>query len=274
MPINLDIVIDTAEYEVDMKSGLDTMQGISDATRIIGETLLLGKVPERITAKSSVRTTLKKTFKGSYGLSFRLDVLDEEPRKELRRIGNSVFTELMGYFMKEALYIETHDPSDKAQKVLDKLGDHAEDLIKQLRLSVMKNVHEVSVKFDYDVSVKYRKSFEERIPLAKFTKDTVHAVQATKTDERLNLIASIRRFNTNTGNGRLQLEGEDDTVAFGFRVNYRDVDFAMKKKFSENLDKNNGIEVDRWVYLELVANPIRLLDGRVVKYLVVGFIDA
>ncbi|GKS08433.1 hypothetical protein PSTH1771_25475 [Pseudomonas syringae pv. theae] len=274
MPVNLDIVIDTAEYEVDMKSGLDTMQGISDATRMIGETLLLGKVPERITAKSSVRTTLKKTFKGSYGLSFRLDVLDEEPRKELRRIGNSVFTELMGYFMKEALYIETHDPSDKAQKVLDKLGDSAEDLIKQLRLSVMKNVHEVSIKFDYDVSIKYRKSFEERIPLARFTKDTVHAVQATKTDERLNLMASIRRFNTNTGNGRLQLEGEEETVAFGFRVNYRNVDFAMKKRFSENLDKNNGIEVERWDYLELVANPIRLLDGRVVKYLVVGFIDA
>ncbi|MDP0959199.1 hypothetical protein Q6334_29270, partial [Klebsiella pneumoniae] len=81
-----------------------------------------------------------------------------------------------------------------------------------------KNVHEVAVKFDYDISIKYRKSFEERIPLAKFTKDTVHAVQATKTDEKLILVASIRRFNTNTGNGRLQLEGEDDTVAFGFRV--------------------------------------------------------
>lgn len=273
MPINLDIVIDTAQYEVDMKSGLDTMQGISDATRIIGETLLLGRVPERITAKSSVRTTLKKTFKGSYGLTFRLDVLEEEPRKELKRMGHAAFTELMGYFMKEALYIETSDPSEKAQKVLDKLEDHAEELIKQLRLSVMKEVHEVAVKFDYDVSIQYRKSFEERIPLAKFTRDTVHAVQATRSDKKLELLASIRRFNTNTGNGRLQLAGGEDTVAFGFRVNYRDVDFAMKKKFSENLDKNNGVDVERWKYLKLVANPICLLDGRVVKYIVVGLID-
>ncbi|MNG25504.1 hypothetical protein D3C84_1103690 [compost metagenome] len=96
---------------------------------------------------------------------------------------------------------------------------------------------------------------------------------ATRRDESLNLIASIRRFNTNTGNGRLQLEGEDETVAFGFRVNYRDVDFVMKKKFSENLDANNGVDVEHWEYLELVANPIRLLDGQVVKYLVVGFHD-
>jgi hypothetical protein len=273
MPINFDIVIDTEAYEVDMKSGLDSMQGISDATRIIGETLLLGRVPERVTAKSSVRTTLKKTFKGSYGLSFRLDVLDEQPQKELRKIGNVTFTELMAYFMKEALYLEAPDPSEKAQKVLDRLGEHAEELIRQLRQSAMKSVHEVSVKFGYDISIKYRKSFEERVPLVKFTKETVHAVQATRTDERLNLTASIRRFNTNTGNGRLQLEGEHDTVAFGFRVNYRDVDFAMKKKFSENLDSNNGIEEERWEYLELVANPIRQLDGRVIKYLVVGFFD-
>ncbi|WJN58536.1 hypothetical protein [Pseudomonas sp. SO81] len=273
MPINFDVVIESPDYEIDMKSGLDTMQGVSDATRTIGETLLLGKVPERISPKSSVRTTLKKTFKGSYGHSFRLDILDEEPRKELRKIGHTTFTELMSYFMKEALYIETPDPSDKAQAVLNRLGDTAEDLIKQLRKSAMENIHEIAVKFNYDVSVRHRKSFEERISLAKFTKDTVHAVQATRRNEKLTLTASIRRFNTNTGNGRLQLEGEDETVAFGFRISYRNVDFAMKKRFSENLDFNNGIDIERWKYMSLEANPIRRLDGQIVKYLVVGFID-
>lgn len=273
MPINFDVVIDTPEYEVDMKSGLDTMQGISDATQIIGEALLTGKVPERITARRSVRTMLKKSFKGSYGHSFRLDVLDEEARKELRRIGNATFAELVAYFMREALYIETEEPSDKAQRVLDRLGDGAEDLIKQLRVSVMKEVHEVAVKFEHDIQIQYRKSFDDRISLVKFTSDTVHAVQAERTEERLALKASIRRLNTNTGNGRLQLEGGDDTIAFGFRASYRDVDFAMKKKFSDNLHHNNGIEAERWEYLEILANPIKLLDGRIVKYVVVGFFD-
>jgi hypothetical protein len=271
MPINFDVVIDTPEYEVDMKSGLDTMQGISDATQIIGETLLTGEVPERITARRRVRTTLKKSFKGSYGHTFRLDALDDQSAKELRRIGNATFSELVAYFMKEALYIETDDPSDKAQKVLNKLGEAAEKLIKQLRISVMKDVHEVAVKFGHDVHVQYRKTIYERIQLAKFTADTVHAVQAARTDEKLNLNASIRRLNTNTGNGRLQLEDGEETIAFGFRANYRDVDFAMKRKFSDNLHHNNGIDSERWEYLEIVANPIKLLDGRIVKYIVIGF---
>ncbi len=265
MPINFDIVIESPDYEVDMKAGLETLQGVSDATRTIGETLLLGKVPERISSKSSVRTTLKKTFKGSYGQSFRLDVLDEESKKELRKIGQATFVELMSYFMKEALYIETPDPSEKAQAVLNRLGDTSEELIKQLRKPAMENIHEISVKFDYDVSVRYRKSLEDRIPLAKFTKESVHAVLATRRDEKLDLIASIRRFNTNTGNGRLQLKGEDETVAFGFRINYRDIDFAMKKKFTANLDSNNGIDNEHWKYLTLVANPIRRQDGVIVK---------
>lgn len=271
MPINFEVLINTPEYEVDMKSGLDTMQGISDATQIIGEALLSGRVPEKITAKRSVRTTLKKSFKGSYGQNFRLDVLDESAKKELRKIGNATFAELVAYFMREALYIETAEPSEKAQKILDGLGDGAEELTKQLRVSVMKKVHEVAVKFGHDIQIKYRKSFDDHVSLVRFTSDSVHAVQAERTEERLALKASIRRFNTNTGNGRLQLEGEDDTVAFGFRASYRDVDFAMKRKFSDNLHHNNGIEMERWEYLEIIANPIKLLDGRVVKYVVVGF---
>lgn len=273
MPINFDIVIDTPEYEVDMKSGLDTMQGVSDATQIIGETLLTGEVPERITARRSVRTTLKKSFKGSYGHTFRLDALDERSAKELRRIGNATFSELVAYFMKEALYIETNDPTVKAQKVLNKLGGSAEDLIKQLRISIMKDVHEVAVKFGHNVSVQYRKTTYERVQLAQFTPDTVHAVQAARADDKLNLKASIRRLNTNTGNGRLQLEGGEETVAFGFRASYQDVDFAMKRKFSDNLHHNNGINAECWEYLDLIANPIKLLDGRIVKYIVVGFSD-
>lgn len=273
MPINFDVVIDTPEYEVDMKSGLDTMQGISDATQIIGETLLTGEIPERITARRSVRTTLKKSFKGSYGHAFRLDALDEKSRRELRRIGNSAFTELVAYFMREALYIETDDPSEKALRVLERLGDKSEDLIRQLRISVMKEVHEVAVKFGHNVQIRYRRNSVDRLSLVKFTPDTVHAVQAARTDDRLRLRASIRRLNTNTGNGRLQLEGGEETVAFGFRASYRDVEFAMKRRFSDNLHYNNGLDVERWEYLEIVANPIKLLDGRIVKYVVVGFFD-
>ena len=65
MSINFDIEIDSPEYAVDMKSGLDTLQGVSDATRTIAESVLTDRVVRRQSYKSKVRTKLKRTFKGS-----------------------------------------------------------------------------------------------------------------------------------------------------------------------------------------------------------------
>ncbi|MDP3847195.1 MAG: hypothetical protein Q8R10_12315 [Pseudomonas sp.] len=273
MTVNFEVVINTPVYEVDMKAGLDTLQGVSDATRIIAETLVTGKVPQRKTYKSDVRTTLKRSFKGSYGHIFSLDISDDELKKEYRKIGASAFSELMSYFMKEALYLETDELSEKAQRVILKIENSVELLIKQLRMSAMVDIHEISTKFDHDVVINYRKSLTERVPLAKFDRATGLAIKAKRTDEKLSIVAAIRRFNTNTGNGRLQLEGGDETVAFGFSTLYRDVVFATKKKFSENLDYNNGINIERWRYVEIIASPIRLPDEKIIKYVVKGFHD-
>jgi len=273
MAINFDVVIDTPDYEVDMKTGLDTLQGVSDATRTIAETVLTGRVPQRKTYKSDVRTTLKKSFKGSYGQIFSLEISDEDLKKEYRRIGNSTFSELMSFFMKEALDLEVDELSDKAQKVVAALGNNAERLVKQLRTSIMKNAHEVSKKFGYDVRVNYRNGMAGKVELAKFDKTTASALEAKKSAKKIRVFASVRRFNTNTGNGRLQLQGREETVAFGFDITYRDVKLATKKKFSENLDYNNGIDIEKWKYLEIIVSPIELNDGSVIKYIVSGFHD-
>ncbi|MFP0197794.1 MULTISPECIES: hypothetical protein [unclassified Pseudomonas] len=273
MPISLDVVVGSPEYEMDMKAGLDTLQGASDTTRIISETLLTGHVPERRTYKSSVRTTLRRSFKGSYGQIFRLDILDEDLKKEYRKIGSTAFTELISYFINEALYIEQEDLSEKSQRIVENLGDTADLLVRLLRKSPLRNVHEISTKFGYNVTLRHRKNYDNMVSLASFDQQTSQAILAKRTDESLNFKASIRRLNTNTGNGRLQLEGADETVAFGFRSRYSDVDFATKKKFSENLDRNNGIDIDNWKYLDIKANPIKLPDGRVIKYIIKGFHD-
>ena len=76
MSINFDVVIDTPENSVDMKSGLDTLQGVSDATCCIAEVILTEKTPKRQTHKRKIRTTLKQSFKGSYGHIFSLDIFD------------------------------------------------------------------------------------------------------------------------------------------------------------------------------------------------------
>lgn len=270
MAINFDVVIETPDYEVDMKTGLDTLQGVSDATRTIAETLLTGNVPQRKTSKSNVRTMLKRSFKGSYGQIFSLNISDEELKKEYRKIGNSAFAELMDFFMKEALDLETNELSVKAEKIVESLGDNAERLVRQLRTSIMQDAHEVSKKFGYDVKVNFRKNSVEKILIAKFDETTSHALEAERSDVRETIIAAVRRFNTNTGNGRLQIQGEEETIAFGFERVYRDVRFATKKSFSENLDYNNGIEIERWRYLEIEAYPIKRFDDKVIKYVVAG----
>lgn len=273
MAINLDVVIDTPEYEVDMKAGLDTLQGISDATRTIAETLLTGKVPQRKSSKSSVRTMLKRTFKGSYGQNFSLYLSDDDLKKEYRKIGNTAFSELMGFFMKEALDLEVAELSEKSEKIVAKLGDNAERLVRQLRTSIMKDAHEVPKKFGNDVKVRF-KSAADRVVIAKFDRTTALALEAKRSNVKVNISAAIRRFNTNTGNGRLQISGGSETVAFGFEKVYRDVRFATKKKFSENLDFNNGIDSDNWRYLEIEAYPIKLFDDRIIKYVVAGLHEA
>ncbi|WP_236209231.1 hypothetical protein [Pseudomonas tohonis] len=271
MSINLDVVIGTPEYEVDMKSGLDTLHGVSDATRCIAETLLTQKVPQRQTSKSSVRTILKRTFSGSYGQIYSLDISDEELRKEYKKIGNTTFAELMTYFMNESLYIETAELTEKAQRIILKLGDVAGALTKQLRVSAMVDIHEVAIKFGHPVVIRHRKSGKIQIPIASFSSKTVQALQATESEEQTEILASITRLNINTGNGRLLIKGADETVAFGFGIEYSAVQLAAKKKFSENLNFNNGIEGERWKYLRIIVRPIKLRDGRIIKYIVKGY---
>lgn len=273
MAINLDLVIETDEDSIDMKAGLDTMQGVSDSVRCVAESILTENVPERQTSKSKVRTRLKKSFKGSYGHIFSLDVFDSELQKRLNSIGRPAFVELLTYFINESLYQESHPLSDKANKVLDSLGKKAEDVVKQLRKSSIKNIHEISVKFNHDVKVRYRKNAYEQKVIAEFNQNTAMVLQATPSDEMVDLNVVITRLNIHTGNGRLQIEGKYETVAFGFGTHYKSVKLKAKKIFSENLNYNNGLENDKWKYLKIGASPVKLKDGKVVKYIVKAFYE-
>lgn len=271
MPINLDVVVDTPEQSVDMKSGLESLQGVSDATRLIAETILSEKTPKRLSYQGRVRTNLKRTFKGSYGQVFDLAIYDDKLLKNFNRIGRSAFLELMQYFLKESLYQDTEELSVRAQSILDKLGDNAEDLVTQLRVSSLEKIHQISVKFNHDIRLRFRKNSEEQITIAKFNKDTAKVLEAKQDPQVFDLVVSITRLNINTGNGRLAEVGKFETVAFGFGSEYRTVKFEAKKLFSENLDYNNGLDQEHWKTLKISVSPIKLKDGKIVKYIVKSF---
>lgn len=270
MSLNLDVVIDTKEQSVDMKAGLETLQGVSDATRCIAETILTEKLPKRLWHKDKVRTTLRKNFKGSYGHIFSLDIYDDALKKRFARIGKSTFAELISYFINESLYIEPLLPSGKAQQIINKLGDASDDLIKQLRVSSLESIHEISIKFNHDVKIRYRKNRVEQTILGEFNRKTALVLQAEESTKTVDVTVSITRLNIFTGNGRLALKDVYETVAFGFGVVYKEVKIEAKKLFSENLDHNNGINKNDWKYLKIKVAPVKLKDGKIVKYIIKG----
>jgi hypothetical protein len=266
--IDLDAVIETPDETVDMKAGLDTLQGLSDAVRCVTETVLIEKVPERKSHKSSVRTSLKRSFKGSYGQIFSIDIYDEDLKTKFRRIGRATFVELLAYYLQESIYEDTRPLSDKAKKIDDKLADKSEQLVQQIRKSMLENIHAVPSQFNHDVKIRFRQSRDEQIVLAKFNSDTALVLDAVADDEEQIITASITRLNINTGNGRLKVVGEKETIPFGFDGPYKDVKLKDKKMLSENLDKNNGVEDEDRVSLNLTVIPLRLLDRKIVKFVV------
>ncbi|MEI7255873.1 hypothetical protein [Dickeya dadantii] len=273
MSIDFDVVINSPDLSIDMKSGLDTLQGVSDSSRFIAETILgevRENVPKKILHTSKVRTNLKKNFKGSYGQIFSIDIYDEELKKRFNKIGKSVFAEIMSYFINESLYLESEDLSDKAQKIVDGLGEKPDELVKQLRVSSLENAHEIAIKFDREIKIRYRKSKSEQIELAQLNKKTALTFKAQESKTKEDIVASITRLNINTGNGRLLVKGSSETIAFGFLVKYKEVKLEAKKVFSKNLDTNNGLSSESWSFLKLQVQPVKLQDGKIIKYMITG----
>ncbi|MFL7025026.1 hypothetical protein [Enterovibrio norvegicus] len=272
--MNFDILIDTPEHTVDMKSGLDTMQGASEITRVIAGVLVSGKVPSRKDHKNPIRTNLKKSFKGSYGHTFSLDVYDKELKKKFDDIGSKVFSELMSYFFLAAIYEDTKPLSIAAKAKLDELGeDVADSLLDKLRQTPLKSLHQIPERFNYTVKLRYRENAHDQTILAEANRTTFLKLIPKPSNKVINISACITRFNINTGNGRLLVVGDKETIPFSINIPYRDVKLDTKKKFTRNLDDNNGIhDNDKRKYLTLPSKTIKTSNGKIVKYIVTGII--
>lgn len=183
-------------------------------------------------------------------------------------IGESVVVELLSYFLNESVYRDSNRLSLKAQSVLRGLEEKSSQVVSKLRQSSLGSIHDVSLKFGYDLKIRHVKNNVEKTVVAKFDRESALSLQAVRSDESVNISVGITRLNIHTGNGRLQINGEDETVAFGFNGSYKNVRVNIKKILSENLDLNNGIESKKWKYLEVVAYPMKLKDGKIVKYIV------
>ncbi len=269
MPIELDVIIGTPDYSVDMTAGLATLQGVSDATLHVAETVLNEKLVERHTRASNIRTKLKKSFKGSYGVRFSLEVEEAKYIAKLKSIGQGTLVELIKYFIAESMYQECEKLSAKAEKELAKLGYKADDLVGIIRKSALSDIHKVPEQYNFDVVLRRHSSRDANQNIALFTHATSQLNKAKISTRKLSIKGAITRYNIHTGNGRLLVEGANKTVAFGFKGDYRAVSVSYRSMFSENLDYNNRVSDENYKYLSLTAQSLRQHDETIIKYLLV-----
>lgn len=268
MQIPLDLVIETPStvHQVDMKTGLDTMQGISDSIRTITETIVNKKIPEKKSARNKIRTNMKNTFSGSYGLVFSLDAYDEA--KELFNIiGKSVILELIEYYLAEALDTSSKPLSSEAEKIRESLGELSIELISVLRGNMLKDAHKATQNFGYTTKLRYRSNKNIR-ELQVFDENTYASLVPKENKHIQNLEVAITRFNRFTGNGRLQVKGVNETHAFGF-LGYKTIENYLRRKVASNLLENTGIsDIQDMNFLRIECYTYERRDGKVIKYMI------
>ena len=101
----------------------------------------------------STDSSLKKTFKGSYGQVFSIETYTRDSTNRLREIGKDVFAELMAYFLAEAVYQDSNELSKEAKEILERLSASTiNKLLARLR-EPLKNIHRVNKAFNYPVTI-------------------------------------------------------------------------------------------------------------------------
>lgn len=269
MRFTYEVVIKSGDADVDMEYALKTFSGASTLVCLLAEAILRGRIVEKRTHANNFRAKLKHSFKGSYGQRFDIEINDKMLISKLNDIGKPIFSEVMTYYICEALYLESETPSPLAQTIIEDLVEIEDELTKRIRLP-LKEMHKITHKNSYDVELNYRmKSGNGNIITLTPSTDALTS-DAEISDVRHDISAIITRFNATMGNGRLIVQGREreGSVAFGFYDNLRYVTDTYTSKITQNLRLNNNLPPEKWTYLPISVNTLLIQNGSVIKYLI------
>ncbi|MGG4662796.1 hypothetical protein [Providencia vermicola] len=272
MKISFDVVMKSGPQDVDMDYAIDTLSGTAQVTCLIAEGILNQNVIKRRTSANEVRAVLKQSFKSSYGQNFDIILHNEEHIKMMGRIGRKVFSEVMRYFISEALYIESEQVSPKARDVIASLSEIEDDLVERIR-NPLQEMHQITLQSGFNVELNYKRPSNE-FKIITLTHDTARNITQSRIDKNaIDITAAITRYNSRTGNGRLLLPGEDKTVAFGFYDKMINVTASQKRKISANLHLNVALKQEDYKYLSIKVKKVKVLSEEIIKYLVIKVND-
>ncbi len=67
----------------------------------------------------------------------------------------SVFSEVMGYFMLEAMYLRARQVSPEATVIINDLSDIADELIDRIRAPLIR-MHKINLQKNYEIELNYK----------------------------------------------------------------------------------------------------------------------
>ena len=266
--IKLAVTFETEGADIDMYYGLNSLLGACNTTSKVGDAILTKAVRKRKTQKSTVRNRLKLSAKGSFIQHFSLQIREQDAANALQRMNKTVFSEVMSHFIHEGLYLEALNLSREAKEVIKEL-EPVEEELKEAIKEPLKQLHEIPRVYKSKVKLEYAKP-GGWLTIAKFDDSTAkNLTEVTELNQENDYVIRVTRFNTYTLNGRLVIEGEEDTLAFGFAEHARKVELEESQLISENLHiNNNGGTDDKYVYLSISAKKLILPTGTTVKLLI------
>jgi hypothetical protein len=269
LDIELSVVIESGNEDVDLSSALETIRGTAEVVNLASTAVFSRRIPEKLLSSNSNKVNIKQSFNGSYGQNFTLVVNKPEYLQVVNSIGKVALAEIISYFIHETLNLEHPELSTLAEEKIDEMDELKSQLCKRLR-NPLKRMHKVSIAQNYGVQLNYKGDLNVHT-LANINSETIDYLTNIEIDENeFEVDAVVNRFNSFTGNGRLLVQGESNTAAFGFSSYVGNVRMEIRKIMSQNLHNNNGVAEDRRDYLRLTVKKMMLPSGEIVKYLIAG----
>ncbi|MBF8641810.1 MULTISPECIES: hypothetical protein [Pseudomonas] len=236
----MDVRIGTGEVEygdLDFYYGAKALEGTSEVVALVAHTILNKKLAKQVPSVEGIRARLKKSFVGSFGQKFELDIYGEEQLRVFNYLGEDGFFQLMQYYIGQAVGVDYPITKPVAKKWDEIYIEDEVELIQRIYEPVMR-MHKPIESQGYAITLSKRRS-----ALAVFNNKTLefvkHEVKEPKTVE---IKAVITKFNRLTGTGRLILGEEAASVSFSSAKSWRMFPLKERKILSRNLDKNNGAE--------------------------------
>lgn len=261
VPMEVVIGSGTTEYtELDFYNGSKALEGTSELLAILSNTILNEDVVTKVPSIEGISSVFRNSYEGSFGQRFLLKITGVKQQERFNRIGEKAFFDLLSYYLSRPFMTEHEFKSARAKKIsLIDFKDHYLPLMKRLHGPLVK-IHKPIEEQGYSVKIK-----KKRMLLINYNASSLENLNIEKADEvRVNITASITRFNRLTGTGRLILDEESESVSFEPSSMWRDFPAAQKKVLSRNLDANTDSKIFKSILLEVTA--IRNYLGEIKKY--------